>query len=579
MSAFGAYRFEFLILTVLGFFGGILEGVGINALIPLFSLFTGEAAGDDIVSQAIKKFFFFFNIDFTLQFLLVFIVILFILKAIILFIGNYIKIRIVADYEKDLRFDLFQGMLRARWPYLLKQKIGHLEKIIMVEATNASGVLKIASGAILLVWGLIVYLAIAVSISLTITLVTLAFGVFLFLVFKPIVKRVRDVSQRIVLENKNVAHFVNENMLGAKTIKAMFIASPVIVIANGYFEKLKELKIENFIWQGIPGAIPRPIALIFITILFIVMHTQPGFNIASFVAVMYLVQRIFSDMSNLQSDYFRIHESVPYLESALRQKEKAFGNVEKIGGGELFVFKDALSFREVSFSYNARSEVLSGINFQIKKGSSVGLIGASGGGKTTVVDLLLRLFEPTQGEIVLDGVSIAKISMELWRRNIGYVSQDMHLVNDTVANNIKFFNPTITDEAVVVAAKMAHIDTVIENLPKKFETVVGERGLLLSAGQRQRIVIARVLARNPQFLILDEATSALDNESELAIQKAIENFKGKITVLIIAHRLGTVMNCDELFVLHGGRIVERGKPQELLKDKQSYFYKAYNIRT
>ena len=209
----------------------------------------------------------------------------------------------------------------------------------------------------------------------------------------------------------------------------------------------------------------------------------------------------------------------------------------------------------------------------------VGLIGSSGSGKTTIVDLLLRLFNPVNGTIFLDGKDIKKINIDSWREKIGYVSQDMFLLNDTVANNIKFYDSFVTDADVRNAACTAFIDETVGRLPNGFNTIIGERGVILSAGQRQRIIIARVLARKPEILILDEATSALDNESEAHIQKAIENLKGKISVLVIAHRLGTVMNCDSIFVLEEGRIIEKGAPRVLLENKESYFYKSHNIRS
>jgi ATP-binding cassette subfamily B protein len=208
----------------------------------------------------------------------------------------------------------------------------------------------------------------------------------------------------------------------------------------------------------------------------------------------------------------------------------------------------------------------------------IGLIGPSGVGKTTIVDLILRLFPLGSGKILMDGKSISRIDIKQWRKNIGYIPQDIFLMNDTIANNIRFYDNAISDEEIKQAAKKANIYDFIQTLPKKFSAVVGERGIFLSAGQRQRIVIARILARNPEFLILDEATSALDNESEIRIQKIIENLKGKITVLVIAHRLSTVINCDKLLILEKGKILEQGVPSELLKDKNSYFYKIYNIR-
>jgi len=237
-----------------------------------------------------------------------------------------------------------------------------------------------------------------------------------------------------------------------------------------------------------------------------------------------------------------------------------------------------LEFKNIGFNYNNEKQILVDVNFTIKKGEMVGLIGPSGAGKTTMVDIILRLFNPTKGEILLDGKNINEIDINEWRKNIGYVSQDIFLKNDTIANNIKFYNDLITDEEMSEAAKMANIYDFIETCPDKFNTVIGERGLLLSVGQRQRIVIARILARQPKILILDEATSALDNESEVQIQEVIENLKNKVTVLLIAHRLSTVMNCTNLLVLLDGEIKEQGSPEKLLADEKSYFYKVSNIR-
>ena len=208
----------------------------------------------------------------------------------------------------------------------------------------------------------------------------------------------------------------------------------------------------------------------------------------------------------------------------------------------------------------------------------VGIIGPSGSGKTTLFDIVLRLLEPTKGALVLDGVPVSNIDINIWRKNIAYVSQDIFLINDTVRENIRFFDENVSDEDVVKAAKRAHIYDVIEKLPEGFNTKVGERGVMLSAGQRQRIAIARALARKPQLLLLDEATSALDTESEQHIQRTIQELKGKVTVCVIAHQLSTVREMDMLYVLEDGRVVESGTPDELLKEKGTYFARMYSSR-
>ena len=208
----------------------------------------------------------------------------------------------------------------------------------------------------------------------------------------------------------------------------------------------------------------------------------------------------------------------------------------------------------------------------------VGLIGPSGAGKTTVFDMVLRLLEPTKGALVLDGVPVSNIDINVWRKHIAYVPQDIFLINGTVRDNIRFFDENISDEDVTEAAKKAYIYKMIEKLPKSFDTEVGERGIMLSAGQRQRIAIARALARKPQLLLLDEATSALDTESEQHIQRAIHELKGKVTVCVIAHRLSTVHEADMLYVLEDGRIIESGTPSDLLSKKETYFARMYGIR-
>ena len=260
-----------------------------------------------------------------------------------------------------------------------------------------------------------------------------------------------------------------------------------------------------------------------------------------------------------------------YRDEVQKQQEKNSGVIP-------FSFEDSLSFQDVHFSYeDMNTEVLQGISFRIHKGETFGLVGSSGAGKTTIVDLILRLLTPTKGAIMLDNKNISDIALLDWRKNIGYVSQDIFLINDTFTNNIRFFNAGITDSEIQDAAKMAQIHDFIEQSPHWYDTIIGDRGITLSGGQRQRIVIARILATKPQILILDEATSALDPESEKMIHNVLENLRGKITVFIIAHRLSTVMNADTVVVLDHGKIVESASPKKLLEDENSYFYKMNNI--
>lgn len=253
-------------------------------------------------------------------------------------------------------------------------------------------------------------------------------------------------------------------------------------------------------------------------------------------------------------------------------------NKEKDSGGNPFAFKERLEFAKVSLLYPSGKEALKEISFRLGRGESVGLIGPSGSGKTSVADLILRLFEPSRGHITLDGTKIKEIDMGEWRRRVGYVAQEPFLLNTTIRENIKFYDDSISDQDIMEAAKQAYIYDFVSSLPQGLDSSVGERGVLFSAGQRQRIALARVLARHPEILILDEATSALDNESEFAIQQAIRALKGRITVFTIAHRLSTILDADRLLILAEGKIVEEGHPKDLLNDPESLFSKVYNLK-
>ena len=448
----------------------------------------------------------------------------------------------------------------------------------MVDVNASAAMLEVIATTIMTLTTLLMYLLVAVNISLQITLISLAIGGALFLLLKPLIYRSRQVAHKRNNMNKEIARHVNENILGMKTVKSMIAENKIAEIGSKYFEQMKGFLIQAFIFRTIAISFIQPVSVIFVCAIFAVSYYTSSFNFASLLAIVYLVQRIFTYIQMLQSNFHTINATIPFLSSALAYERDIVNYGEEDIGNSNFGFKESLAFRNITFSYVEDQPVLKDVSFEVKKGEMVGLIGFSGAGKTTIVDLTLRLFESSSGEILLDKKSISEIDLKKWRKRVGYVSQDIFLINDTIANNIKFYDDSITRKDVENAAKMAYINKFIRGLKDGFETVVGERGVMLSAGQRQRVVIARVLARNPEILLLDEATSALDNESEVRIQKAIEKLRGRMTIMVIAHRLSTVMNCDKLFVLENGKIVEQGRPEELLKDKKSYFYKVYNIR-
>jgi len=241
------------------------------------------------------------------------------------------------------------------------------------------------------------------------------------------------------------------------------------------------------------------------------------------------------------------------------------------------VLEGRIEFRNVSYAYDEDKNVLRHVDLTIEKGKTFALVGPSGGGKTTICHLIPHFYDVLSGEILLDGKEIHTLTLESVRRNIGIVQQDIYLFNDTMKENIRYGKLDATDEEIAEAAKRANIHDYIMSLPDGYETKIGERGVRLSGGQKQRLSIARVFLKNPPILILDEATSALDNTTEILIQQALDDLCRGRTTLVVAHRLSTIKNADEIAVVSDGRIVEQGTHEELMK-LQGQYYELYQLQ-
>jgi ABC-type multidrug transport system fused ATPase/permease subunit len=233
-------------------------------------------------------------------------------------------------------------------------------------------------------------------------------------------------------------------------------------------------------------------------------------------------------------------------------------------------FSDSIRFENVDFDYHGKKTVLKNISFQVEKGKTTALVGKSGSGKTTIVNLILRLFAIREGRIIVDGVSLSDLRSDSWLDKIGYVSQDTFIFNASIKDNI-VFGRREDDNRLIEVCRLANAYSFIEELPMKYDTVVGDKGLKLSGGQRQRIAIARAMYADPEILIFDEATSSLDNLSEKMIQESLKKISLRHTVILVAHRLSTIIDADKILVLDNGSIVEEGTHEELVRNGRHYW--------
>lgn len=295
-------------------------------------------------------------------------------------------------------------------------------------------------------------------------------------------------------------------------------------------------------------------------VVIIYMYKGRVFNLLTMTSQ---VMEWFKDFNLSASRVFEIIDSSLY-------KKEVFGNkhINKIKGD--------FEFRDVYFSYNKKKRVLDGINFKVKHNETVSFVGKSGAGKSTIFSLLARLYTPDMGNIYIDGINTKELDCDSIRGNISIITQNPYIFNMTIKENFTIIKEDITDEEIVKACKMAKLHDYIMSLPIGYDTLVGEGGITLSGGQKQRLAIARALAQKTEIILFDEATSSLDNETQEGIQDAIHNMKNKYTILIIAHRLSTVINSDRILLVDKGKIVDEGTHEELLlKNKQ--YKKLYNL--
>ena len=308
----------------------------------------------------------------------------------------------------------------------------------------------------------------------------------------------------------------------------------------------------------------------FLILLFIVLIKSKTLSVAMAIALYSYRYRVMSNfmenISLLLEESYAFNLSFERVFSLLTN----YFQKENFGDKHLKRIKGNFEFKDVSFAYQDGLPVLNNLNFKVDANTTVGFVGKSGTGKTTIFSLICKLYDINSGEILIDGQNIKELDEESIRGNITVISQSPYIFNMSIVDNMKLVKDDVTLSEIKDACKLACLDEFIESLPDKYNTVVGEGGVTLSGGQRQRLAIARALIQKTEIILFDEATSALDNETQIKIQKAIENLKKNYTIMIIAHRLSTIINCDKIMIIDKGKIVGEGTHEELLKNNKNY---------
>jgi ATP-binding cassette, subfamily B, bacterial MsbA len=498
------------------------------------------------------------------------IVLLFMVRGLLTFCTSYLMTWISTQLVTDLRREMFAKILRMPTKVYHEQSSGKLISRLLYDVGNvseaATGVLVTIVRESLTVIALIGYL---LYLDWRFTLITLAIGPLIALIVKGFSHRIRAASRASLDSIRSISHSIEETVNAHKVIK----------IFGGQAQQTERFRLDTerfrraMMREAVPASALTPIthmaaSVAVAVITYLALSQSAGLASASaggfvsFITAMLMLISPLKQLTNVNSTLQRGLAASESIFTLLDTQDELDPGQHNLGRS-----KGCLEFDHVSFTYPGSDRPsLTDISFCIESGQTVALVGASGGGKTTVSALIPRFYSVTSGQIRIDGRDIQNISLTSLRRNIALVSQDIVLFNDTIESNIAFgTGETCTRDDVIRAAQAANAWEFIERLPEGLDTLVGENGSMLSGGQRQRIAIARAILKNAPIMILDEATSALDTESERLVQSALVTLMSNRTTLVIAHRLSTIERADRILVLDQGCIVESGNHVDLLR--------------
>lgn len=488
------------------------------------------------------------------------------------FLGANMPLRLLQRFSQES----FSDLLFVSMTYINETNRGELLSAVNAYPGRVTLLLTNFAALIASTFVLFTYGALMMVVSWQMTIMALIFVIVMFLFLRRFTAGpMRRAGQELSHANIELGSLVQESLNGLKLIR--LVAAEDLI--NERFQRTLRRQVNAQRHMAAVAATSSPffstLAGIFICVLLsvaaVVNSDSNGTWVGSILMFVFLLFRMLGPISAINNARVRILSDLDALDRLEEFRRTTASRRQPDGTKALPAFAREITFDHVSFAYGTDTTVLRDLSFAVKRGELVAVVGPSGAGKSTLASLLARLYDPTQGSILIDGTDLREYRVGDWRRQISFVTQDGFIFNDTVTNNICFPHTDIPQEKVVAAARMAAADTFIESLPQGYDTPLGDRGVRLSGGQQQRIAIARAILADPAILIMDEATSHLDSVTEHHIQGAVDNLSRNRTMLVIAHRLSTVRKADRIIVLVNGRVVEHGRHTELIERKGMYW--------
>lgn len=514
----------------------LAQGVGIAGLVPLISMVSGdELDADSPINRAIGEVLGSFSLQISLEALLGFILAMVLLKSALSIVAMTYVGYATAEVCNRLRQRLIDVLLRARWSFFTHKPMGHIVTAVGLETTLTGSLFGNLARLVAHTVQALVYVAIAFAVSWKLAVAGSLIGAVILISLQVFVRISRRAGRKGILRTRELVTDLSDAVTGLKPLKAMNRQERFQALFDKKIFQIRKAARREAASRQLLKQLQEPILVIFLLVGFYMLSQVLGLPVGEVLVMGLVIDRFVKTIGRVQSQLqdARVAEAAYHNVDALiasAEEER-----ERHVGTEKASFEQGCRFEDVSFSYGEK-KVLNHLNIAIPANQLTLLIGPSGAGKTTITDLLIGLYQPDAGRVLIDGVDLQDLDIASWRNLIGYVPQELVLLHDSIHVNVTLGDPSIAPEEVEEALRLAGAWDFVAKLAEGTMTVVGEKGSKLSGGQRQRIAIARAMVKKPKLLILDEVTSALDQESEQAICDNIKTLAGKVTVLAVSHR-------------------------------------------
>ena len=519
----------------------------------------------------------------SLKVLCITLLIVFFTKNIFLYIKNILLRIVELKLVKGIRDRLYKHIQTLSLGYFHKKQTGSITSIVMNDVEQLQVALAVVFQRLFVEpINILTFVTLLFIISWKLALIAIVIIPLAGITIISIGKSIRRKSRRTQAKIAEIMQILTETLTSIRIVKAFVNEKEEVKKFTGESQNYFKLLFKRARLDLISAPVTESFGVIIGVVLLwyggLEVLSNQGVSAEDFIRFIVILFSILGPIKQMSNVNIKIQVGAASAERIFELLDTPPEIIEDLNPVDLKVFKDSIEFDQVHFEYNdGDSLVLDQVTFSIKKGEVVAMVGPSGSGKSTIADLIPRFYDVTTGSIRIDGHDLRKATLASIRGNMGIVTQEVILFNDTIKNNIAYAQPNVSDEAIRQAAEAANAIDFIEQSPDGFNTLIGERGVNLSGGQKQRLAIARALLKNPPILILDEATSALDTESEKKVQNAIENLMKDRTALVIAHRLSTVQNADKIIVINEGKVVEIGTHNQLY-DNDGLYRRLYDIQ-